>query len=248
MFFVADKDPVVFESLSRLGLHFRDRLNSPTRTCSASAGSRTSRSSSGTRTRRIEPMHHMFTMPREEDLPLLDTRPARGHRPALRPRRQRRRARVGEHQDPPPRSAAEGLLHHRHPARGGRTQVRRDTDRLPLRRSAARRHSAGGGPPDHGPHRPAKYTRGMAFPKTQAARDEMMDAPGPVDEDQLEGAAHRLAPPPRDGERQDRTPHPARLKKQQLKGAAVGGDSGPRPCMLDDADQIRRFGTVHRGR
>jgi aspartyl-tRNA synthetase len=26
----------------------------------------------------------------------------------------------------------------------------------------------------------------MAFPKTQAARDEMMDAPGPVDEDQLE--------------------------------------------------------------
>jgi len=26
----------------------------------------------------------------------------------------------------------------------------------------------------------------MAFPKTQAARDEMMDAPGPVSEDQLE--------------------------------------------------------------
>jgi len=26
----------------------------------------------------------------------------------------------------------------------------------------------------------------MAFPKTQAARDEMMDAPGPVGEDQLE--------------------------------------------------------------
>ncbi len=26
----------------------------------------------------------------------------------------------------------------------------------------------------------------MAFPKTQAARDEMMDAPGPVTEDQLE--------------------------------------------------------------
>jgi aspartyl-tRNA synthetase len=26
----------------------------------------------------------------------------------------------------------------------------------------------------------------MAFPKTQAARDEMMDAPGPVDEDQLD--------------------------------------------------------------
>ncbi len=26
----------------------------------------------------------------------------------------------------------------------------------------------------------------MAFPKTQVARDEMMDAPGPVPEDQLE--------------------------------------------------------------
>ena len=26
----------------------------------------------------------------------------------------------------------------------------------------------------------------MAFPKTQAARDEMMDAPGPVGENQLE--------------------------------------------------------------
>jgi aspartyl-tRNA synthetase len=26
----------------------------------------------------------------------------------------------------------------------------------------------------------------MAFPKTQAARDEMMDAPGPVAEEQLE--------------------------------------------------------------
>jgi aspartyl-tRNA synthetase len=26
----------------------------------------------------------------------------------------------------------------------------------------------------------------MAFPKTQGARDEMMDAPGPVGEDQLE--------------------------------------------------------------
>ena len=76
MFFVADKDPVVFESLNRLRLHFRDRLgladpdvlaicwvtDFPLFEWNEEEG-------------RIEPMHHMFTMPREEDLPLLDSDP-----------------------------------------------------------------------------------------------------------------------------------------------------------------------------
>ena len=38
MFFVADKDPVVFESLSRLRLHFRDRLDLARKTCWRFAG------------------------------------------------------------------------------------------------------------------------------------------------------------------------------------------------------------------
>src|SRR3712207_540293 len=76
MFFVADSDPVVFESLSRLRLHFRDRLeladpnvlglcwitDFPLFDWNEDEG-------------RIEPMHHMFTMPREEDIPLLDSQP-----------------------------------------------------------------------------------------------------------------------------------------------------------------------------
>nr|MDQ3603249.1 aspartate--tRNA ligase [Actinomycetota bacterium] len=76
MFFVADKNPVVFESLSRLRIHFRDRLgladpnvlgmswvtDFPLFEWNEDEG-------------HIEPMHHMFTMPREEDLPLLDSDP-----------------------------------------------------------------------------------------------------------------------------------------------------------------------------
>ncbi len=41
----------------------------------------------------------------------------------------------------------------------------------------------------------------MAFPKTQTARDEMMDAPGPVTEEQLKelGIALRRPPKGREG-------------------------------------------------
>ena len=76
LFFVADKNPVVFESLGRLRLHFGDRLgladpdvlgmcwvtDFPLFEWNEDEG-------------RIEPMHRMFTMNREEDLPLLDSDP-----------------------------------------------------------------------------------------------------------------------------------------------------------------------------
>ena len=186
LFFVADKDPVVFESLGRLRLHFRDRLgladegalglcwvtDFPLFEWNDDEG-------------RVEPMHHMFTMPREEDLPLLETEPLKV---------------IGQLYD----LVANGTELASGSIRIHRPDIQqRVFDVIGIGKEEAERRFGAMltafryGAPPHGGIAPGidrlimllrdqtNIREVMAFPKTQAARDEMMDAPGPVSEDQL---------------------------------------------------------------
>ncbi len=186
VFFVADKDPVVLESLGRLRLHFRDRLgladegtlglcwvtDFPLFEWNEDEG-------------RIESMHHMFTMPREEDVPLLETEPLRV---------------IGQLYD----LVANGTELASGSIRIHRPDIQqRVFDVIGIgaeeaeRRFGAMLTAFRYGAPPHGGIAPGidrlimllrdqpNIREVMAFPKTQAARDEMMDAPGPVAEEQL---------------------------------------------------------------
>ena len=180
LFFVADKDPVVFESLNRLRLHFRDRLDLVDRDVLALCWVMDFPLFEWNEDEeRVEPMHHMFTMPREEDLPLLDSDPLRV---------------IGQLYD----LVANG------------TELASGSIRIHLpelqqkvfsiigigpeeaeRRFGAILNAFQYGAPPHGGIAPGidrlimvlqdepNIREVMAFPKTQAARDEMMDAPGP---------------------------------------------------------------------
>jgi aspartyl-tRNA synthetase len=201
MFFVADSDAVVFESLNRLRLHFRDQLglahpnvlglcwvtDFPLFDWNEDEG-------------RIEPMHHMFTMPREEDLPLLDSDPLKV---------------IGQLYD----LVANGVELASGSIRIHRPDLQQKVfdvigigpEEAESRFGAILTAFRYGAPP-HGGIAPGvdrlimvlrdqpNIREVMAFPKTQASRDEMMEAPGPVAEDQLEALhiAVRARPGPAD--------------------------------------------------
>ncbi|MBA2694086.1 MAG: aspartate--tRNA ligase [Rubrobacter sp.] len=186
VFFVADKNPVVFESLNRLRLHFRERLDLVDKDTLALCWITDFPLFEYNEVEdRIEPMHHMFTMPREEDLPLLDTDPL---------------AIIGQLYD----LVANGTELASGSIRIHRPDIQRkvfevigmDEDEAERRFGSILRAFRYGAPP-HGGIAPGidrfimllrdepNIREVMAFPKTQAARDEMMDAPGPVAEEQL---------------------------------------------------------------
>ncbi len=186
MFFVADSGPVVFESLARLRLHFRDRLDLadpeelglcwitdfPLFEYDEEEG-------------RIEPMHHMFTMPREEDLELLDTDPLQV---------------TGQLYDLVANGtelASGSIRIHRPDIQQKVFDVIGISAEEAEERFGALLTAFRYGAPPHGGIAPGidrlimvlrdqpNIREVMAFPKTQAARDEMMQAPSAVSEEQL---------------------------------------------------------------
>ncbi len=200
MFFVADNDKVVFESLNKLRLHMRDRLGHadpnvlalcwvtdfPLFEWNEDEG-------------RIEPMHHMFTMPREEDLPLLDTDPLRV---------------IGQLYDLVANGtelASGSIRIHRPELQQKVFSIVNIPPEEAERRFGAMLEAFRYGAPPHGGIAPGidrlimllrdepNIREVMAFPKTQGARDEMMDAPGPVTPEQLEELHIAVKVPTRKG-------------------------------------------------
>ena len=198
IFFVADKHPVVFESLNRVRLHFRDALGLAEPNVLAFAWVTDFplfewNEDEG----RIEPMHHMFTMPREEDLSLLDTDPLRV---------------VGQLYDLVANGtelASGSIRIHRPELQQKVFSIVGISPQEAERRFGAMLEAFRYGAPPHGGIAPGvdrlvmllrdepNIREVIAFPKTQAARDEMMDAPGPVSEEQLKELHIRPVLPPR---------------------------------------------------
>jgi aspartyl-tRNA synthetase len=187
MFFVADADAVVFESLNRLRLRFRDRLGlADPGTLALCWVTDFPLFEWNEDEERVEPMHHMFTMPREEDLGLLDTDPLKV---------------IGQLYDLVANGVelASGSIRIHLPELQQKvfSIVNIPPEEAERRFGAMLRAFRYGAPP-HGGIAPGvdrllmvlrdepNIREVMAFPKTQNARDEMMDAPGPVTAEQLD--------------------------------------------------------------
>jgi len=187
MFFVADKDAVVFESLNRLRLHMRDRLGlADTNVLAMCWVTDFPLFEWNEDEGRVEPMHHMFTMPREEDLPLLDTEPLKV---------------LGQLYDLVANGTelASGSIRIHDPELQQKVfSIVNIPPEEAEKRFGAMLEAFRYGAPPHGGIAPGvdrlimvlkdepNIREVMAFPKTQGARDEMMDAPGPVTPEQLE--------------------------------------------------------------
>jgi aspartyl-tRNA synthetase len=198
MFFVADKEAVVFESLNRLRLHFRDTLGLADGNVLALCWITDFPLFEWNEDEeRIEPMHHMFTMPRDKDLDLLDTDPLKV---------------VGQLYD----LVANGTELASGSIRIHRPELQQKVFSLvgideeeAERRFGAMLEAFRYGAPPHGGIAPGvdrlimllrdepNIREVIAFPKTQAARDEMMDAPGPVTEEQLKELHLKIISPAR---------------------------------------------------
>jgi aspartyl-tRNA synthetase len=198
MFFVADKDPVVFESLNRLRLHMRDALGLADEGVLALCWVTDFPLFEWNEDEeRVEPMHHMFTMPREEDLALLDTDPLKV---------------IGQLYDLVANGtelASGSIRIHRPELQQKVFSIVNIPPEEAERRFGAMLEGFRYGAPPHGGIAPGvdrlimllrdepNIREVMAFPKTQAARDEMMDAPSPVTEDQLKELHIKPVLPPR---------------------------------------------------
>ena len=203
MFFVADKDAVVFESLNRLRLHMRDRLDLADPNVLALCWVTDFPLFEWNEDEeRIEPMHHMFTMPREEDLPLLDTDPLKV---------------IGQLYDLVANGtelASGSIRIHRPDLQQKVFSIVNIPPEEAERRFGAILEAFRYGAPPHGGIAPGvdrlimllrdepNIREVMAFPKTQAARDEMMGAPGPVTPEQLEELHIQIKPPTQKGNEQ----------------------------------------------
>ncbi len=186
VFFVADRNPVVFESLNRLRLHLRERLDLVDKNTLALCWITDFPLFEYNEDEdRIDPMHHMFTMPREGDLPLLDTDPLKI---------------IGQLYDLVANGtelASGSIRIHRPDIQRKVFEVIGMSEDEAERRFGALLRAFRYGAPPHGGIAPGidrfimllrdepNIREVMAFPKTQAARDEMMDAPGSVADEQL---------------------------------------------------------------
>jgi aspartyl-tRNA synthetase len=211
MFFVADKNPVVFESLNRLRLHMRDRLDLADPNVLALCWVTDFPLFEWNEDeKRIEPMHHMFTMPRKEDLPLLETEPLKV---------------IGQLYDLVANGtelASGSIRIHRPDLQQKVFSIVNIPPEEAERRFGAMLEAFRYGAPPHGGIAPGvdrlimllrdepNIREVMAFPKTQGARDEMMGAPSPVTPGQLEELHIKVTPPTRMGDEQPPREDPMR--------------------------------------